>query len=96
MFQIPSDPIESPAHDDLKSRTTCVEEQAIQTRPSIPRPTHLVGVFVVDCPAPRVAVATELEELVLAGLGSVGGADPRVNRGFHGSTAFVSDAMRSP
>src|SRR6476646_2878743 len=38
-------------------------------------------------PSPRVAVPTELEELVLAGLRSVGGADARVDRGLHGSTA---------
>ena len=35
----------------------------------------------------RLAVATELEELVLAGLGSVGRADAGVDGGLHGNTA---------
>ena len=84
-----SRPIRSSAqhapHVDFRSPG--VEEQSIQARPAILCPAHLVGVFSIDNPAPRVAVATELEELVLAGLGSVGSADASVDRGLHGNTA---------
>ena len=87
MFQIPSDSIERPAHHYVDFRSPRVEQQSIQTRPAVLRPAHLVGVFGMNNPAPRLAVATELEELVLAGLGSVGGADAGVDRGLHGNTA---------
>ena len=87
VFQIPSDPIERPAHHDVDFRSPGVEQQSIQTRPAVLRPAHLVRVFSMNNPAPRVAVATELEELVLAGLGSVGSADAGVDGGPHGNTA---------
>ena len=60
---------------------------AIQTWPAVLRPAHLVGVFSIDCPAPRVAIPAELEELVFAGLGSVGRAAAGVDRRLHGNTA---------
>ena len=84
MFQVAPDSIESPAHNHLDPRATSIEKQPIKTRPAILRPAHLVGVFRMDGPAPRLAVATELEELVLAGLGAVGGADAGVDSGLHG------------
>ena len=87
MFQIPADSIERPAHHYVDFRSPRVEQQSIQTRPAVLRPAHLVGVFSMNNPAPRVAVATELEELVLAGLGSVGGADAGVDCDLHGNTA---------
>ena len=87
MFQIPSDSIERPAHHYVDFRSPRVEQQSVQTRPAVLRPAHLVGVFSVDDPASRLAVATELEELVLAGLGSVGRADAGVDGGLHGNTA---------
>ena len=87
VFQIPPDSIERPAHHNVDFRSPGVEKQPIQTRPAILRPAHFVGVFSMNDPAPRLAVATELEELVLAGLGSVGGADAGVDRGLHGNTA---------
>jgi hypothetical protein len=87
MFEIPSDPIERPADDDVDSRSPSIEQQSIQPRPPILRPAHFIRVFSMNNPAPRLAVATELEELVLAGLGSVGGAHAGVDRGLHGNTA---------
>ena len=96
MFQIAPDSIERPAHDNLDSRSTGVEKKPIKTGPAILRPTHLVGVFSMNSPAPRLAVATELEELVFARLRAVGGADARVDRGLHGNTAFTFEVIRSP
>ena len=87
MFQIPSNPIERPAHDYVDSRSPGVEQQSIQARPAILRPAHFIRVFGMNNPAPRLAVATELEELVLAGLGAVGGAHAGVERDLHGNTA---------
>ena len=87
VFQVASDSIHRPAHHYVDLRPTGVEQQSIEPWPSVLRPAHLVGVFGEHGPAPRLAVATELEELVLAGLGSVGGADARVDRGLHGNTA---------
>jgi hypothetical protein len=87
VFQVPANPIQGPAHNYVESRSAGVEEEAIETWSSVLRSAHFVGVFSVDDPAPRVAVATELEELVLAGLGSVEGADAGVDGGLHGNTA---------
>ena len=87
VFQIPADSIQGPADNDLDSRPTGVEQQSIQPRPAVLRPAHLVRVFSMNNPAPRVAVATELEELVLAGLGSVGSAHAGVDGSPHGNTA---------
>ena len=96
MFQVSPDSIECPAHDNLDPRSTGVEKKSIKTRPAILRPAHLVGVFRMDGPAPRLAVATELEELVFARLRAVGGADAGVDSGLHGSTAFTFEVIRSP
>ena len=87
MFEIPADPIERPAHHYVDFRSPRVEQQSIQTRPAILRSAHFVGVFGMNNPAPRVAVAPEFEELVLAGLRSVGGADAGVECDPHGNTA---------
>ena len=89
MFQVAPDSIESPAHYDLDSRSTGVEKKSIETRPAVLRPAHLVGVFRMDGPAPRVAIATELEKLVFARLRTIGGAHARVERSPHGKTAFT-------
>ena len=96
MFQVAPDSIERPAHNDLDPRAASIKKKPVKTRPAILRPAHLVGVFSIDNPAPRLAVATELEELVFAGLGTVGGADARVDRGLHGKTAFTFEVIRSP
>ena len=96
MFQVAPDSIESPAHNDLDPRAASIKKKPVKTRPAILRPAHLVGVFRMDSPAPRLAVATELEELVFAGLGAVGGADAGVDSGLHGNTAFTFEVIRSP
>ena len=96
MFQITPDSIQRPAHSDLDIRTTSIEKKPIKTRPAILRPAHLVGVFRIDIPAPRLAVSTELEELVFARLRTVGGADAGVDSGLHGNTAFTFEVIRSP
>jgi hypothetical protein len=64
VFQIPANPIQGPAHDYLEPRATCLEEQPIKAWPPILHAADFVGVFGVNAPAPRFAVATELEELV--------------------------------
>jgi len=96
VFQVPSNSIQGPAHDHVESRTTRIEEQPIETRPPVLRPAHLVGVFSINDPAPRLAVAPELEKLVLAGLGAVGGTDASIDPDLHGKTAFTFEVIRSP
>jgi hypothetical protein len=96
VLQVPPDPIKSPAHNHCEPCAAGVEKQPIETRPTILRAAHLVGIFSVNDPAPRLAVATELEELVLAGLGTVGGADTGVDGGLHGNTALTSAVILSP
>ena len=96
MFQIASDSIESPAHNDLDPRAASIKKKPVKTWPAILRPAHLVGVFRMDGPAPRLAVATELEELVFARLRTIGGADAGVDSGLHGNTAFTFEVIRSP
>ena len=96
MFQVSSDSIQRPAHDNLDPRAASIKKKPVKTRPAILRPAHLVGVFRMDGPAPRLAVATELEELVFARLGAVGGADAGVNSGLHGSTTFTFNVALNP
>jgi hypothetical protein len=71
----------SGANSGLRDVPRVAADQDLAAGPS---PAHLVGVFSMNNPAPRLAVATELEELVFAGLGSLEGADPGVDCRLHG------------
>ena len=88
MFQVASDSIQSPAHNDLDPRAASIKKKPVKTGPAILRPAHFIGVFSINSPAPRLAVATEFEELVFARLGAVRSADAGVDSGLHGSTAL--------
>ena len=90
VFQVSSDSIQRPAHNDLDPRAASIKKKPVKTRPAILRPTHFVGVFGINTPAPRLAVATELKELVFAGLGAVGGAHARVDSRLHGKIRRVA------
>jgi len=58
VFQIAADSIESPAHNHLEPSASCLEEEAVETRPPILRTTHLIGVFSIDFPTPRLTIPT--------------------------------------
>ena len=66
--EAPAEPIELPAHHDIQPSALRVGHELVESRPAVLR-TADAAVDVFSClPVARLAVAVQLQQLVLAGL----------------------------
>jgi hypothetical protein len=87
--QIASEPVQSPAHEHIKTSPLGVPDQIIEGRAALLGAAHpLIDILLRDGPTARLHVSSQLQKLVLTGL--VRGADPRVDGGSHSSPSALS------
>src|SRR5688572_26324879 len=69
MSQVPSEPVQTPAHHHTKPPPPSIQQHCVQCGPTVLRPRHArVHELPPHTPAASLAISAEFEELVLARL----------------------------